>query len=123
MGRAEEPALAAMWRVRIERQQRSGLSIAAFCQKQGLAMGTFYAWKRRCQAGQQKPTAGAKVEGAPDTVPTRIHSERFVQIPVLSDSPIEVCFTDGTTVRVPVGQLAITLHTLKSLQPGGPVDV
>ena len=123
MGRAEEPALAAMWRERIERQQRSGLSIAAFCQKQGLAMGTFYAWKRRFRTLQQKPMAVAKVGVASDTVPPRIHSERFVQIPMLSDSPIEVRFTDGTTVRVPVGQLALTLHTLKSLQPGGPVDV
>ena len=77
MGRAEEPALAAMWRVRIERQQRSGLSIAAFCQKQGLAMGTFYAWKRRFRTLQQKPMAVAKVGVASEKVPPRIHSERF----------------------------------------------
>ena len=51
MARVADRSLVAVWRDRIERQQRSGLSIQVFCQEEGVAQGTFYAWKRRGKAG------------------------------------------------------------------------
>ena len=41
MARVADRSLVAVWRDRIERQQRSGLSIQAFCQEEGVAQGKF----------------------------------------------------------------------------------
>lgn len=38
---------AAYWREVVARQQGSGLAVAEFCRREGLAMPTFYAWKKR----------------------------------------------------------------------------
>ena len=35
------------WRERLERQRRSGLSIAEFCRKEGVSAVTFHTWKRK----------------------------------------------------------------------------
>ena len=35
------------WRLRLSRQAHSGLSIAAFCRREGVSTPSFYAWKRR----------------------------------------------------------------------------
>jgi transposase-like protein len=53
MARVADRSFVAVWRDRIERQQRRGLSIQAFCQEEGVAQGTFYAWKRRWKAEGQ----------------------------------------------------------------------
>jgi hypothetical protein len=53
MARVADRSFVAVWRDRIERQQRRGLSIQAFCQEEGVAQGTFYAWKRRGKAEGQ----------------------------------------------------------------------
>lgn len=35
----------------MEQQQRSGLSVARFCEKHGVATSTLFAWKRRLRQG------------------------------------------------------------------------
>jgi transposase-like protein len=35
------------WRELIERQERSGSSISAFCRRAGVSQPSFYAWRRR----------------------------------------------------------------------------
>jgi transposase-like protein len=108
-----------VWRDRIERQQRSGLSIQAFCQEEGVARGTFYAWKRRWKAEGQSVVLDAKRDVTSPAVPRESRQERLIEIPLNIGSSIQVRFADGTTVHVPAGQLAVTLQTLQSLQPGG----
>jgi hypothetical protein len=46
MSKAESPAWR-KWRKVIERQQASGLSVAAFCRSSGVPTSSFFAWKRR----------------------------------------------------------------------------
>lgn len=40
-------SLAGLWRGRLARQRRSGLSIAAFCDREGFSSASFYQWRRR----------------------------------------------------------------------------
>jgi 4'-phosphopantetheinyl transferase EntD len=42
------------WREVIERQQASGQSIVRFCSKEGLALASFHAWKRRLRRPQRR---------------------------------------------------------------------
>jgi hypothetical protein len=40
------------WRDLIDRQQACGLSVAAFCRRNGLAQSSFFAWKRKLAAAR-----------------------------------------------------------------------
>jgi hypothetical protein len=50
MARPRDPKLDRTWRQRIQRQSVSGLSIAAFCRREGLSARLFYAWTGRLKA-------------------------------------------------------------------------
>jgi hypothetical protein len=123
MAPVADRSLVTVWRDRIERQQRSGLSIQAFCQEEGVAQGTFSACKRRGKAERQPVVLDATGDVASAAVPRESRRERFLEIPLNLDSSIQVRFADGTTVHVPAAQMAVTLQTLQSLQPGGATDV
>jgi hypothetical protein len=123
MARVVEPSLAAVWRVRIEREQRSGLSIQVFCEKEGVPQGTFYTWNSRRRAAGQAALLDGNRNVTSDAVPRGTRQERLVQIPLIIDLSIPVRFANGTTVHVPAARLAPTLQMLQSLQPGGTADV
>ena len=46
MARRSNPALHALWRDRVRRQQKSGLSVEQFCAQERCARSAFYRWKR-----------------------------------------------------------------------------
>jgi hypothetical protein len=45
-GKPRDPAKELRWRQLIDQWQRSGLSVRAFCQRQRLAVPSFYVWRR-----------------------------------------------------------------------------
>ena len=47
MARPKDPNLERVWRQRLQRQTSSGLSIPAFCSREGVSSASFHAWKRR----------------------------------------------------------------------------
>ena len=55
---------AARWRERLDRWKRSGLTITAFCQREGVSQPSFYSWRKRLAViGRPKPAS----EGRPKT--------------------------------------------------------
>jgi hypothetical protein len=50
MARPKDPQLERTWRQRLLRQTSSGLSIPAFCAREGVSSASFHAWKRRLTA-------------------------------------------------------------------------
>jgi hypothetical protein len=50
MARLKDPNLERVWRQRLQRQTASGLSIAAFCAREGVSSASFHSWKRRLAA-------------------------------------------------------------------------
>ena len=52
MARPKDPNLERAWRQRIHRQTSSGLSIAAFCRREGVSARSFYAWKVGSRRGR-----------------------------------------------------------------------
>ena len=115
MGRVANPEVASLWRDRVERQRRSGLSILEFCRREGCSAGNFHAWKRRLPASRStvgKSKAGRRREASPAPSPRG----GFVQFPLVVESMIEVRFSDGTLLKMPADNLAALAVTVKTLQ-------
>ena len=74
------------WRDLIERQRTSGLSVAVFCRRAGVAASSFFAWKRKLGVVPATPAfVEATVAGTPTTrsagrVEVRLRGGRRVRV-------------------------------------------
>lgn len=92
------------WRNVLEKQRRSGLSIRAFCARQGLSEPSFHAW-RRTLAERDRQSASVASKPTPAFVPVRI------ALPT-TESTIELVVGVGRVIRVSSGFDADTLRNL-----------
>jgi hypothetical protein len=102
-GKRRDPAREKFWRRTIRDQQRSGLAVRDFCQRQGLKDWTFRWWRQELARRDQVPTmatAGEQAEAAPVFLPVRVVDLEAVSLPV---PPIEIVLPTGPIVRVPSG--------------------
>src|SRR4051812_33626140 len=98
-----DPGREPYWRKALERWQRSGLSVRAFCRAEGVNEPLFYWWRRRL--GQAEPREPAFV---PVQVITKPVGEPATQ-------GIEVVLAHGRRLRVGPGFDPHTLVTLIDL--------
>jgi transposase-like protein len=99
LGRSRDDSKEQQWRRWIAQWRTSGLSVAAFCARHGLAAPSFYAWRRTLQRRDSSPAAFVPVQLVADEVPD-------------SGRLLEVVLPDGRLVRVPAGFDAATLRQL-----------
>jgi len=114
---AQEVALLTEWRERLKRQSESGLTIEAFCEKEGVSTSMFYRWRRHLQDPSSTPAAveaadamqrsGKKRGGPPRRRrpevattggPATEHPSEFLRLPVrgVRSIPwIELTLVDG----------------------------
>jgi hypothetical protein len=69
MPRVADPALHRRWQQRIKRFAHSGLSVAAFCSREGVSPAAFYDWQRRLRSEAANPAAAP-----PRFLPVRLTS-------------------------------------------------
>jgi hypothetical protein len=84
---------AAFWSEKLAAHSASGVSAREFCQREGLALPSFYQWRRKLEGepkGQRQ--ASGSDAAAMGFVPV------VIRPPV--GSPIEIAFPCGATVRV-----------------------
>ncbi|HKB37724.1 MAG TPA: hypothetical protein VKD72_14855, partial [Gemmataceae bacterium] len=95
-GRRPDPALEDLWRQRLQRFERSGLSAVAFCGKEGVSAPSFYAWRQRLRPRTTPQVAGTAgpADGAARLVPVRL-------FPVAA--PVEVVLPGGLVLRLTPG--------------------
>jgi hypothetical protein len=87
MARPKDRDLERLWRQRFQRHFTGGLSVMAFCAREGVSSATFYYWKRRLAA-------------AP--VPTSRRSPLFVPVRVPEASPdLQPSSTRGVVLELP----------------------
>jgi len=139
MARQVNQVLWDQWRQRMERQGTSGLSIVAFCRREGVSPAAFHAWKRKLrgsassarqparEAAPARRSCGRPVsvslrqrpQHLPAKSPAAAHAEDFLQLPVrgVRSSPwIELSLVDGTLVRIPQENLAALTTLLRVLR-------
>src|SRR5262245_47991869 len=106
-GRVRDERKERQWRRWIGEWRASGLSVRAFCDRRGLALPTFYAWRR---------TLERRAAEVPAFVPVQVVAEA---VPALATA-LEVVLTDGRMVRVAPGFDAATLRQLLAVLEGRP---
>jgi len=136
---AKELVLLTQWRERLQRQSECGMTIEAFCQKEGVSTSMFYRWQRQLQgrpsattisqsvgttipARKQrgKPSPRQRCEVAAGSEPATKYPSEFLRLPVrgVRSSPwIELTLVDGTVVRIPQENLAALDAVLRTLRP------
>jgi transposase-like protein len=79
------------WRELIDRQRRSGQSIAAFCRTHGISQPSFFSWRKRLRLYSDAPPS--------PFVPVQID----LASPLAHAAPIEIVLRSGACVRVSHG--------------------
>jgi transposase-like protein len=87
-GRRPDPSSSQRWQQRLKRFRDSGLTVTAFCDREGISAASFYAWRRRLQADPTPPDADT-----PRLVPVR------VVIPP-ARAPVELVLPTGLVLRL-----------------------
>ena len=117
------------WRQRIQRQRKSGLSVAEFCRTEGVSSASFYTWRRKLQrespskskrAARRRPAATPASSVEPGSKASSDAS--FVQLPLAParTSPwIELVLPEGAVIRVPQQNLT-ALQTVLHALSGAP---
>jgi hypothetical protein len=124
-GRQRDPLREKFWRRTIRQQQHSGLTVRAFCLREGLKDGAFRWWRqalarrdREVVASTQADRDGEPIEAAPTFLPVRLVD--LEMIPARPSPPIEVVLPTGPTVRVPSGFDPRTLGQVLAVLEGRP---
>ena len=96
IGRRPDPALEALWQQRLLRFERCGLSISAFCDREGVSTPSFYAWRRRLSHPPAEPVVRPALPPA--------DAARLVPVHVLSGAaPVEILLPGGIVLRLAPG--------------------
>ena len=84
MATPQPSAVSIRWSRRIKRFQRSGLTVAAFCQAEGVSQAAFYQWQRKLRsdtAGQPNDAISPQVK----FLPVSLGTDDSRRAPLLND--------------------------------------
>ena len=107
-GRQRDPLREKFWRRTIRQQQSSGLTVRAFCLREGLKIGAFRWWRQALARRDREPSAtpvgdreGEPTEAVPAFLPVRLVD--LEAAPPRPSPPIEIVLPTGPTIRVLLG--------------------
>ncbi len=84
----------AFWRMVVQMQEESGLSVRKFCEQEGLGQASFFGWRRKLRAEEAEPCDGSEHED---------ESVRLAPVKLLEDkgpSAVEIVSPSGLVLRV-----------------------
>jgi hypothetical protein len=94
-GKPRDPRKAEHWRRLIERWRRSGRCVRDFCEHAGIAIPSFYAWRRRLQQDARLPDV-FQPSAAVTFLPVHVQHE-----PSDQQAPLELVLGNGRCLRIP----------------------
>jgi len=92
MGRQSDPRKAAAWERRLARFGDSELTVARFCDREGVSIATFHYWQRKLRDASVEETAWA-TPAAPVA--------RFDPVEVVSRQAVTIRFAGGAVMEIP----------------------
>jgi transposase len=124
-GRQRDPIREKFWRRAMRQQQHSGLTVRAFCLREGPKIGAFRWWRQALAHRDREPSATPAVDrdGEPTKAAPAFLPMRLVDLETASPQPwppIEVVLPTGLTIRVHSGFDPRTLGQLLAVLAGRP---
>lgn len=107
---AQQAGLAeAVWRERLARFVSSGLSVKAFCEREGVSCSNFHAWRQRLKASDGS--------SSPPTPDRSVNTSLFVPValsglPFPPGTEMRIELPGGAVVHVPLGAEARVLSAV-----------
>lgn len=98
------------WRQRVAGQRKSGLTVEAYCQQQGVAISSFYSWKQQLRA--LGSAAAEKRQGKRARPALAQRSARFVPLALSeahTDGSIAIECRSGLVLRVPCDEQVLRM--------------
>ena len=77
MARQQDRRKLAEWQQRLQRFEKSGLTIARFCARERVSVPTFGYWRRKCAGGDASPTATTAAFKSVEVIGGRAVTLRF----------------------------------------------
>jgi hypothetical protein len=104
MSRGSNPAKVQQWTDRLERYQKSGQTVAGFCQKEGISAPSFYHWNKKL-AGETNASKARLVAGSAreHAQPTQRQSESTATGSGFRSVELLPASSSLTTIRLPNG--------------------
>lgn len=101
MGRARA-GVAATWRQRVDRWQRSGLSVTEFCGREQLSQASFFAWRKRLAGTHAPPADRAGRSGLAGRTGQKKAGSRLLQLPPAAwpAAAIQIALPSGALVTL-----------------------
>ena len=122
-GKSRDPVKEQFWRRTVAVHARSGLSIQAFCLREGLESWNFHWWRRALERRDREVPPPPKVGRPHPTTerppapsafwPVRVVPD--VAKPMTASAPIEIVMPAGPTVRVTRGFDPVALDAVLSV--------
>ena len=118
MGRLVDHGKHCEWAERIRRRRESGLTVAEFCEWEGVSAASFYNWQKKLGGTKSRRQSVALV--TPDAMsPRSLHKASFLPVHVMqagaTASPstrIEIQLTNGVRVFVPISDFETVENTI-----------
>jgi len=84
----------AFWRMAVQMQEESGLSVRTFCEREGLGEASFFGWRRKFRAEGAEAAGGSEHGSEPVRLaPVKLVGERV-------PAAVEVACPSGLVLRV-----------------------
>jgi hypothetical protein len=116
-GKVRDKGKEAWWRRTVRRQGRSGLSVRAFCQKQGVREAAFYFWRR--ELVRREAAEGAAKLALAERPGAAFVPVRLAGIPAASAAGEAV----GRAVRAGEAAAAVWRHGPASVPDAGRIEI
>jgi hypothetical protein len=110
MARTPDLQLHALWRQRLHRQVDSGLTIAQFCDQEGLSTATFHSWKRRLRLSELAATLPA-TPAPPAFLPVTV---RLAELTPAEAPPIVADLPNGIRLRIPTTDARLACRIVRA---------
>jgi transposase len=104
IGKQRDPAKEQRWQRVIADQARCGLSIRAYCQREGLKPWNFQWWRREL-ARRDRQIASAVMGDRPESSTDQARASAFLPVRVVPDAPVPIATVSAIEIMLPAGPI------------------
>ena len=117
MARSKSAEVWALWRDRLRRYLSSDLTVAAFCDWEGVSQAAFYVWRKKLPAdsGLRSRKTGERVSSRLASAPAFVQILPSVSRPHDTVAKVVMTLADGTRVEFPASDRELIAHVVLSV--------